>query len=154
MERNRVQCGRCPGRKIYYVTNSMYCTRCSVYLCLDCCERDCSRGGDHVLVAAEKGPVEKREMPTQAPIAKKSGCFIATAVYGSQIAPEVIIFRRFRDETLLSSKFGVTFVRAYYFVSPAIARIILKHKLLRTITRRVFLEPILRVIEISITKEE
>ena len=143
MERNRVQCGSCPGRKIYYVTNSMYCTRCGVYLCLDCCEGDCW-GGRHILVGAEKGPVEKREMPTPEPVAKKSDCFIATAVYGSQIAPEVIVFRRFRDEVLLPSKFGAAFVRAYYFASPAIATVLSRHALLKEITKRIFLQPALR----------
>jgi hypothetical protein len=78
---------------------------------------------------------------------KTGGCFIATATYGSPLAPEVIIFRQFRDEVLLPSKLGAAFVRVYYFISPAIATFISKHKLLQTITRQVFLEPILRLIK-------
>lgn len=78
--------------------------------------------------------------------AKKSGCFIATAAYGSPFAPEVAIFRQFRDEILLASKAGTPFVRVYYFVSPPLASFVSRHQLLRTMTRRVLLAPILRLI--------
>ena len=38
------------------------------------------------------------------------GCFIATAVYGSYDAPEVIILRKFRDRVLCRNYFGKSFV--------------------------------------------
>jgi tetratricopeptide (TPR) repeat protein len=78
--------------------------------------------------------------------AKTGGCFIATVTYGSPLAPEVMAFRRFRDDHLLSSKFGAALVQIYYFVSPGVAMVISKHELLRALTRYVFLEPILRLI--------
>lgn len=53
--------------------------------------------------------------------AKKEGCYIATAVYGSYDAPEVITLRRFRDETLRNSAFGRWFIRTYYRLSPPVA---------------------------------
>ena len=55
---------------------------------------------------------------------KSSGCFIATAVYGSYGAPEVIILRNFRDKVLLSTRIGKYFVRLYYIISPSISQFI------------------------------
>jgi hypothetical protein len=77
---------------------------------------------------------------------KKGGCFIATASYGSPFASEVMVFRQFRDEKLLPSKLGSTFVRVYYFASPPLAKVVSKNKLLRVIIRQFCLEPILRLI--------
>ena len=52
---------------------------------------------------------------------KSEGCYIATAVYGSYDAPEVMTLRRFRDETLRNSSFGRWFIRTYYRLSPPVA---------------------------------
>lgn len=54
--------------------------------------------------------------------AKKEGCYIATAVYGSYDAPEVMTLRCFRDNTLKKSYFGRLFIRVYYTLSPPIAK--------------------------------
>lgn len=56
------------------------------------------------------------------PAVKVSGCYIATAVYGSYDAPEVRVLRRFRDEVLSKTLPGRAFIRTYYAVSPPIAR--------------------------------
>lgn len=58
--------------------------------------------------------------PLQQP-EQKEGCYIATAVYGSYDAPEVIVLRRFRDESLKKSALGRSFIRAYYKFSPSVA---------------------------------
>ncbi|MDR3001909.1 MAG: ankyrin repeat domain-containing protein [Fibromonadaceae bacterium] len=50
-----------------------------------------------------------------------SGCYVATAVYGSYDAPEVLCLRRFRDEMLSPSVFGRLFISLYYCFSPPIA---------------------------------
>jgi tetratricopeptide (TPR) repeat protein len=78
---------------------------------------------------------------------KSGGCFIATAAYGSPLAPEVMTLRRFRDEILLASEFGRSFVGFYYFISPSLASLISKDKHLRKLTRRLVLEPILHLIK-------
>jgi len=78
---------------------------------------------------------------------KKSGCFIATATYGSPLAPEVLVFRHFRDDILLTSKAGMAFVEFYYLVSPPLARLISKGRFLKVVTRYLLLEPVLRLLK-------
>lgn len=51
-----------------------------------------------------------------------SGCYVATMVYGSYEAPEVMVLRRFRDETLSRSKAGRAFIRWYYGWSPGFVK--------------------------------
>ncbi|WP_069471054.1 zinc ribbon domain-containing protein [Candidatus Marithrix sp. Canyon 246] len=61
---------------------------------------------------------------------KNSGCFIVTAVYNSPTAPKVMILREFRDQKLLTTSLGKSFVKFYYKYSPPIANLLSKHKLL------------------------
>jgi len=51
-----------------------------------------------------------------------SGCYIATAVYGSYNAPEVRTLRRFRDEELQRTILGRAFIRTYCLLSPPVAK--------------------------------
>lgn len=55
---------------------------------------------------------------------RRSGCFIATAVYGNVNHPDVLLLRRFRDEALLPSAIGRSFVCSYYLISPVLAAFI------------------------------
>lgn len=57
----------------------------------------------------------------QAPKAS-SGCYIATAVYGSYDCPQVWTLRRFRDNTLAETWYGRAFIRIYYTISPTLVR--------------------------------
>ena len=54
--------------------------------------------------------------------AKKSGCYVAPAVYGSYDCPQVWTLRRFRDNQLAASLPGRAFIRLYYAVSPTLVR--------------------------------
>ncbi|MBQ7007957.1 MAG: hypothetical protein IJN05_01955 [Ruminococcus sp.] len=49
---------------------------------------------------------------------RNSGCYIATAVYGSYDCPQVWTLRRFRDGTLAKTWYGKLFIKVYYAISP------------------------------------
>lgn len=76
-------------------------------------------------------------------------CFIATAAFGSDMAPEVKIFREFRNKFLLPYSWGKKFVRAYYHHSPKYAALISSSELLRAMARTV-LWPLLFFIQMSL----
>jgi hypothetical protein len=52
----------------------------------------------------------------------KSGCYVATCVYGSYDCPQVWTLRRFRDDTLGSTWYGRLFIRTYYAISPTLVK--------------------------------
>ena len=62
---------------------------------------------------------------TETAIDEGGGCLIATATYGSELAPQVQQLRELRDNTILSTKSGVAFMtgfnQLYYAFSPTIA---------------------------------
>ncbi len=64
-------------------------------------------------------------------------CFIATAVYGHQMAPEVVALRQFRDETLRKYWLGNKFIAAYYRLSPPVASWLRTKPMLSGIVRHV-----------------
>ena len=52
-----------------------------------------------------------------------SGCYVATAVYGSYDCPQVWTLRRYRDYTLAETWYGRLFIRAYYAISPTLVKL-------------------------------
>ncbi len=62
-------------------------------------------------------------------------CFLATAAWGSYMAPQVMTLRAFRDSVLLTSAPGRAFVSFYYKVSPPLAGLISDSPLLRSVSR-------------------
>jgi len=62
-------------------------------------------------------------------------CFISTAAFGSEMAPEVKTFRAFRNKYLLTNLPGKLFVKTYYKLSPPLAKMISKNETLRTVSR-------------------
>jgi len=72
----------------------------------------------------------------------KDACFIATAAYGSLAHPDVEILRTFRDFYLKPFVLGRIFIDTYYHYSPALARVVEQHPLLRP-TVRVLLKPVI-----------
>ena len=51
-----------------------------------------------------------------------SGCYVATAVYGSYDCPQVWTLRRFRDDSLAKTWYGRAFIRVYYAISPTLVK--------------------------------
>jgi hypothetical protein len=64
-----------------------------------------------------------------------TGCFIATAAYGTPMAEEIQVLREFRDEYLVTNPVGSTLVDIYYRVSPPIAEFITERPSLKPIVR-------------------
>jgi len=74
---------------------------------------------------------------------QKSGCFIATAAYGTPFALEIQTLRSFRDNFMERNSLGKKLVVLYYSTSPFIANAIRPNWKLRKITR-MLLNPIVR----------
>ncbi len=68
-------------------------------------------------------------------------CLIATATYGSELAPEVQLLRNFRDTKILKTKAGSAFMVAfnawYYSFSPYVAGYLSTHWVERTVMKGV-----------------
>ena len=63
------------------------------------------------------------------------GCYIATLVYGSYEANEVLILRQFRDDVLSKYMSGRIFIRMYYAVSPRMVKLLKGHMKVQKIIR-------------------
>ena len=81
------------------------------------------------ILPASAGPAQQpgehapEEPDTQQP--EGGGCLIATAAYGTELAPQVQMLREIRDGKLLQTESGAAFMSAfnevYYSFSPAVA---------------------------------
>jgi hypothetical protein len=71
--------------------------------------------------------------------AKYSGCLIATASFGSELSPQVQMLRETRDNVLLQTRSGTTFMTAfnqfYYTFSPTVAEWERQNQLFREIVK-------------------
>lgn len=87
------------------------------------------------LLKRKVAPTEAHDQATTYANQKTSGCFIATAAYGSSAAYEVTLLRWWRDEVLLPTRHGRAFVDLYYKISPKIAALIGPHQVARSAVR-------------------
>jgi len=81
-----------------------------------------------------------------------SGCFIATAAYGSPFHERIDVLRCWRDVRLRQSKLTAPLVRWYYAMSPPIARCVARSKTLRFLVRAA-LKPTIWLISIQVQNE-
>ena len=68
---------------------------------------------------------ESNVQPTPTPKDNGGGCLIATAAFGSELSPQVQQLRELRNNTILNTKSGMTFMTTfnqfYYSFSPTVA---------------------------------
>lgn len=75
------------------------------------------------------------EMLVPYPNLPNTGCFIATAAYGSRDSFAVEVLREFRDRYLQTNAAGRAFISWYYSTSPPAARFITEHPALKPVVR-------------------
>jgi len=67
------------------------------------------------------------------------GCLIATATFGSELAPQVQQLRELRDNTILSTESGIAFMtgfnQLYYSFSPTIADLEREHPVFKEVVK-------------------
>jgi len=95
------------------------------------------------------GPLITGEVDTSsANFTTLSGCFIATAAFGSELEPEVNLLRRVRDRYLVTNPLGQTLVGSYYTVSPGIALLVGQHAPIKHMVRDT-LRPLARALHLA-----
>jgi len=76
----------------------------------------------------------------------EKGCYIATACYGDFDAPEVLVFRQFKDEVLSKNLFGQILTKYYYKISPFIADKLKNHQILNRFIKVFILDQFYKVL--------
>lgn len=87
--------------------------------------------------------LRQMKMQVEGQAKEKEKCFIATAAYGSALAPEVVALSRFRDKRLNQSRVGQFLIRLYERLSPPLADWIALHPTVRLYMQRLILTPML-----------
>ena len=82
----------------------------------------------------------------------KNGCLIATAAFGSELAPQVQFLREYRDNIIMSTTVGSSFLNAfnsvYYTFSPTVADAERNNPILKE-SIRAGITPLLEILEIA-----
>jgi len=133
------QCKYC-GAALFDAVHQVFCDHCGVPLragtspagkCVTC--------GTEVYLCAKH--LRKAVMDEIYCEEHESECFIATAVIGTPLDPQIDLLRRFRNTRMLTNRVGRVLVRAYYELSPAIAHQARRRRELKEILRRLVVRP-------------
>ncbi|MGD8532732.1 MAG: DUF11 domain-containing protein [Gammaproteobacteria bacterium] len=100
-------------------------------------------GDETASIAFIKEPYEECDFGNS--FGNGSGCFIATAAYGSAMHPHITALQNWRDRVLLTNATGRALVDVYYRYSPPMADAIADRPALRTAVR-VFLWPVVMAV--------
>ena len=91
------------------------------------------------------------------PEANGGGCLIATAAYGTELAPQVQFLREIRDNTVMSTASGAAFMtgfnQLYYSFSPTIADMERENPMFQEIVRA-FITPMVSTLSIMTLAED
>jgi len=112
----------------------------------------CSHEGYAIMQKEDEEEYEKlmghpKPKSKQRPSSGNSGCYIATACYGNEFAPEVLALKIFRDNVLSKNIFGRLFIKTYYFFSPPIAEKLKNKEKINTFIREKILDKIVKKIK-------
>ena len=103
-------------------------------------------------------PVGKSAVqPVPTPVNNKGGgCLIATAAYGTELAPQVQFLREIRDNTVMSTSSGMAFMtgfnQLYYSFSPTIADLERENPIFQEAVRA-FITPMISTLSIMTLAE-
>ena len=88
---------------------------------------------------------------------KGGACLIATAAYGTELAPQVQFLREIRDNTVMSTSSGMAFMtgfnQLYYSFSPTIADLEREHPIFQEAVRT-FITPMISTLSIMTLAED
>ncbi len=90
-------------------------------------------------------PAEEEDYPWY--VEDPTECFIATAIYGSTLAPEIQLLCSFRDTYLSNNTSGRFLLKIYHEVSPTLAKGISRKRFLKAIVRSQ-LNPLIKLIKL------
>ena len=100
---------------------------------------------------------EQISISDQKPADGGGGCLIATATYGTEMAPQVQFLREIRDNTVLSTSSGAAFMtgfnQLYYSFSPTIADMERENPLFQEAVRA-FITPMVSTLSIMTLAED
>ena len=94
---------------------------------------------------------------TPTPVPTQPGCLIATAAFGSELAPQVQFLREIRDNTVMSTSSGATFMTGfntvYYSFAPTVAGWELENPIFQEVVRA-FITPMISILSIMSLADE